>query len=38
MTDHSFASRTGKRASPIVTCNPWVTAYSHTGRVGHPNR
>ena len=31
MTDHSLASSTGIAISPIVTCRPWVSAYSHAG-------
>ncbi len=38
MTDHSFASRIGRTASPIVTCNPCVSAYSQLGWVGNENR
>src|SRR3954451_20250204 len=34
ITDPSFASSTGIAASPTLVCRPWVTAYSHDGRVG----
>src|SRR3954447_24466288 len=37
ITDHSFASSTGLAARPTFVCRPWVTAYSHDGRVGQSN-
>ena len=38
ITDHSFASTIGNAARPIVTCNPWVNAYSQLGWAGNGNR
>ncbi len=31
ITDHSLASSTGIATSPIVVCNPWLSAYDHAG-------
>ena len=36
-TDHSLTMISGMAAMPEMTCRPWVTRYSQTGRVGQKN-
>ena len=36
-TDHSLTMISGIAAMPEMTCRPWVTRYSQTGRVGQKN-
>ncbi len=31
ITDHSLASTIGNTARPMLTCRPWVNAYSQAG-------
>src|SRR4029079_1758359 len=33
-TDHNLASTTGITTRPKPTCRPWLSRYSHDGRVG----
>ena len=37
-TDHSLTTISGIAAMPEMTCRPWVTRYSQTGRVGQKNQ